>query len=420
MEPQDPILETPEPTEPDSRRSSPEAPGSPLADEPVADKTAESRERCTNCGKKMAKKGDYCPHCGQKRFTGVVRFRSLLGKFFYKLTNLDSKALRMTGLVLVPSRVTQDYFAGKIKRYPHPFQFFFIVMFLFLLVFSRVVDLANQAQIKINTDEIGFSKRSTIAGNNPASNQQEASSSSKPVELFFLMQRQVFGQQIIEAYPKLPPHLRTPVVREALDSAVILANGPWLNSIQKALEVPFARDSLPLQLFNQQRLIAFRDLVERSPEEILAHYQIDYWLEKIAIKQGIKSIQSPANLMNAYLGSISWTILALIACMAMWMKLLYWRRRRYFTEHFIFLLHWHSGAFLLLTMMVLISQWWNTAWLWGGGGLLLAAHLLLAFKFFYGQSWIKSILKASIFAFVYLIGFAFIFTGSILLVFAIF
>ena len=46
----------------------------------------EPRELCANCGKKMAKKGKFCPHCGQKRFEGRVPLKELTSKFLYKAT----------------------------------------------------------------------------------------------------------------------------------------------------------------------------------------------------------------------------------------------------------------------------------------------------------------------------------------------
>lgn len=46
--------------------------------------------------------------------------------------------------LLIPARVSLDYFAGKIKQYPHPFQFFFVVMFFFLLAYTKLNTTDNE------------------------------------------------------------------------------------------------------------------------------------------------------------------------------------------------------------------------------------------------------------------------------------
>jgi hypothetical protein len=45
---------------------------------------------CRNCGKKMAKKGNFCPHCGQKNMDGIEPFRKLLNRFWKSATHLDN------------------------------------------------------------------------------------------------------------------------------------------------------------------------------------------------------------------------------------------------------------------------------------------------------------------------------------------
>ncbi len=98
------------------------------------------RRHCKNCGEKLSKRGNFCPSCSQRDFDGRVRMRDLLAKFFSNITHLDNKFVKMCWQLFIPARVTIEYFQGKIKRYPHPVQFFFIVMFFFLLVFSQKLD----------------------------------------------------------------------------------------------------------------------------------------------------------------------------------------------------------------------------------------------------------------------------------------
>ncbi|NIP78705.1 MAG: hypothetical protein GWM90_05665 [Gemmatimonadetes bacterium] len=74
------------------------------------------------------------------------------------------------------------------------------------------------------------------------------------------------------------------------------------------------------------------------------------------------------------------------------LKLLYIRRRRYYAEHFVFLLHVHSFVFLLATVMLLFRRW-VTGWLEVALGLWILVYIYLAMKRVYGQGWLKTFVK---------------------------
>lgn len=370
------------------------------------------RELCSNCGKKMAKKGKYCPHCGQERFDGRVTFRDLSKKFLYKLTNLDNKLLRMMWHLLIPARVTKDYFAGKIKQYPHPFQFFFVVTFFCVLVFSKTVDTSNGIQINVNTNEGQVNFKST----EPSNQLQQ----KKNLNLFFQMERYVFGREILGAYDSLPAPLRSPIVKASLDSILQKTNGRWVPMIDSLLKEGKSKDSLDLGLINQQFRIALKDIVEHTPEEITEMYGIKDWASKILLKQGIRSIQDPSDLVSAYIGSFSWTILALIFVMSFCLSLFYWPQKRYYVEHFVLLMHLHSGIFLMLTFILIFNYFLPLKEYWGIviGGVSIFA--LLTMKWYYGQNWFWTGFKWFWFLLFYMLGFAILFVIGLLVVFTIF
>ncbi|HST62153.1 MAG TPA: hypothetical protein VLK84_25850, partial [Longimicrobium sp.] len=71
------------------------------------------------------------------------------------------------------------------------------------------------------------------------------------------------------------------------------------------------------------------------------------------------------------------------------LKLLYWRRKRFYVEHFVFALHVHAFAFLLLTAMMLLRNDWVDAVL----GVWFVVALFIAMKRVYGQGYIRTLLK---------------------------
>lgn len=379
----------------------------PTQDLPLSE--SEPREICTNCGKKMAKKGKFCPHCGQKRFATKVALKVVFKQFFYKLTNLDSKILRMIWRLLIPGQVTLDYFAGKIKQYPHPFQFFFVIMFFFLLAFNKVTDSDTQGiQINLTGED---SKVPLNDGNTSKTKQQD---------LYFLLERYVFAQEIRNAYDSLPARFQTPDVKESLNIVVDKTNGHWTRGMDSLLKNEEFKDSLTLSLGIKRQRVALKDIVEYSPDEIVSRYGIKDWISKIFLKQGIRSVQTPKELISAYIGSFSWTILALILVMSVCLYLFYWRKKRYYVEHLVLLLHWHSGVFLVLTLLMGLHMLIPLGTGWGFVALAVFAFLWLTMWRFYQQNWFWTTLKWFSFTLLYSIGFAVFFVLGLLVVFAIF
>ncbi len=371
----------------------------------------EPRELCANCGKKMAKKGKFCPHCGQKRFEGRVPLKELSSKFFYKLTNLDSKLLRMVWRLLIPAQVTLDYFSGKIKQYPHPFQFFFVVMFFLLLAYTKLGDTSNSG-IQFN-----------IIGEDPTLN---ADGSKKPVQkdeqsnYYFLLERYVFSREIETGYDSLPPTLQTPAVKESLKVILDKTNGKWIKQMEEIIRETKSKDSLAMNFGSRVVKIAFKDIVEHNPDELILIYDIKDWLGKTLLRQGIRSIQNPDDLISAYIGSFSWTILALIIVMAGAMHLFYWPQKRYYVEHFVLLLHWHSGVLLMLTLILVYNYFLPLGEWWGFVILGAAVFLLLTMKRFYAQNWFWTTFKWFWFIIFYAIGFSILFALGLLVVFTFF
>ena len=373
----------------------------------------EPRELCANCGKKMAKKGKFCPHCGQKRFEGRIPLKSLTKKFFYKLTNLDSQLLRMMWRLLIPARVSLDYFSGKIKQYPHPFQFFFVVMFFFLLAYT-----------KLNTSDNGGINFSFSAENNDinlgGSSKANGSTQAKQSDFYFLLERYVFANQIEEGFDSLPPRLQTPAVDESLKIILEKTNGRWTRQLDSLLSQQKSRDSLGLNFGTRVMRVAYKDIVEYSPDEIVERYKVKDWFSKTLLRQGIRSLQNPKDLIAAYIGSFSWTILALISVMAGAMHLFYWPQKRYYVEHFVLLLHWHSGALLVLTLLLIWNYFFPLGAYWGLIITGVFVFLWFTMKRFYGQNWFWTSIKWFFFSLFYLIGFTILFVVGLLVVFTFF
>ncbi len=378
------------------------------------------RPRCKNCNTKLSKQGNFCPGCGQRDFDGRVRMRDLLAKFFANFTHLDNKFVKMCWQLLVPARVTLNYFQGKIKRYPHPVQFFFIVMFFFLLMFSKKLGNA------------GFNPTGGNFSVDLNGEEEQASKSEKllaEVGLFATIQHSVAAKELRAAYDTLPLALQVPVVRQALDSVARLVEGPYedaLHDFAKTIQAADSTqdnrlDSLTLNFAFSSVRISTTDLVSLSPDSIIRKYGFTDWDQKVTVRQGIKSLKDPESLIRQYVGSLGWSILALIALMAFVLRLQYWKRGGYYVEHFIFLMHQQSGAFLLLTLALVVQDYlFRLGFVWLLVMAWIGVSLLLAMKRFYKEKWGWTIAKWLVYCGVYVVGLVMLFIATLLVVFVVF
>jgi hypothetical protein len=122
---------------------------------------------------------------------------------------------------------------------------------------------------------------------------------------------------------------------------------------------------------------------------------------------------SGQQLMTAVVHNIPRAMFVLLPLLALVMKLLYWRPKRYYVEHLLFLVHNHCFVFLALAAMILVGRFtfisalvpWLEAALW----LYVIWYIFRAMRLYYGQSrWMT-------FAKFVTMGFAYISTSMLVL-----
>jgi hypothetical protein len=248
--------------------------------------------------------------------------------------------------------------------------------------------------------------------------------------LFEALQHCVNAAELRAARDSLPPEWRTPEIRQAVDSVVRIVEGPWEAATKFFLDrsneasagqiPPSKLDTVTLNFVNNALPIASRDLVYLSADSIIQKYGFKSWNEKVTVRQGLKSIKSPQSLIHRYVGSLGWTILVLIALMSGVFYLLYLRGGRYYTEHFIFLMHQQSGFFLVLFFAMFVNDYlFTVGWGWlavlGWG----PVSMLLAMKWYYRERWGWTLAKWLVATLVYSLGFVALFIATLLVVFVL-
>ncbi len=102
-------------------------------------------------------------------------------------------------------------------------------------------------------------------------------------------------------------------------------------------------------------------------------------------------------LLDQFMGRLPTACFLMVPIAAVLFGLLYVRRSKYYVEHLVFTLHYSAFSFLMLATAIVVP--WNgigpICYLW------VAIYLFLAMKRSYGQGWIKTFFKFSIFGFSY-------------------
>ncbi|MEE2000755.1 DUF3667 domain-containing protein [Alkalimonas sp. MEB108] len=293
-------------------------------------------KHCDNCG--TALQGAFCHHCGQEKKSYIRNLTGVLSEFFGEFSNWDSRLWRtLWPLWFRPGFLTRRYVQGHRVPYVPPLRLYIFTSVLTFLILAQLVP--HQAI--------------------------EDSSHTDPDSILIEIED---GSQLTlrELMRKIEAEARG-------DEITAANNGPTqLVGVEKlpyALPLPFLSDA------TQQRVDERFNALIASP--------------KLAI--------------NKFFSLAPQMMFLLLPLFALLLKLMYIRSNRFYMEHLILALHSHSfilqmGVFVLLLGMLQSSIPW--AWLASPVGWLKTAllwwiplYLLLCQKFYYQQSWGKTLLK---------------------------
>ncbi len=112
-------------------------------------------------------------------------------------------------------------------------------------------------------------------------------------------------------------------------------------------------------------------------------------------------------LSEAFVHYLPRAMFVFLPALALVMKLMYRRPRRYYVEHLLFFLHNHAFAFLLLGLLMLLAHFASPPVgkaLTDAGWLYIAYYLFVSMRRVYGQSRLVTLTKLAILSFAYLAG----------------
>lgn len=270
---------------------------------------------CLNCGTEL--RGQYCGSCGQRARGRLISLWELLQDAFGDLFEIDSRLWRTVVPLLVrPGRLTRDYLEGRRARYMPPFRMYLVLSVIFFVVafFNPEDDLS----------------------------------------LLFEPQPQPTPEEVAEQ------QLEAAEKREAVEAEL----NEVLKDLADDVEEETEGHDVKFGVSADDPSGEFNFKIDPETGECTYSSQDDLpdWFQRRLTKERLEEMcerigaDGGKTLGNLVLDNIPVALIVLMPIMALVLKVLYPLSRRYFVEHLLFFVHFHSFFFLILTLQVLYAR----------------------------------------------------------------
>ncbi len=333
--------------------------------------------RCRNCGTPLA--GKFCIECGQKNHTYVAPIWNVLHDFAATHFGFDTKFFHsIVPLLFRPGFLTREYCAGHEERYIKPFRLYLFssILFFFLATLMWPNGFGNTGHVNLPGLHImtAADKAQTRSDLNKAIQQIDQEPDSTPGKAF---SKSMLEKQLAALDAPPPSTAAAAAAASAVNAAVAKA---------KAKQADGDADIIQLDKGDEDSL---------KTAAAKGGTQSQFFAALLKIKD------NQAEFKKKLYQNLPKMMFVLMPLIALFLKLLYARSRRFLTEHFIFTLHYHAMLFVVMLFVMLLQfggkylHWLSPLSAEAGtvAGWYMVIYLFLAMRFFYGQGWGKTFFK---------------------------
>jgi hypothetical protein len=348
---------------------------------------------CLNCGD--ATPGEYCPSCGQRKTAVQVSIRAMAAEALEDELTVDQRLPRtLHALFLRPGQLTVEYVNGRIVRYIRPVRLYLVssVIFFLLLSFTSL-RFVREAPVDPSGEPV------------PADTSQPAAAavdtaamSAVAVDSALATVRAALQQEGLSAAQRDSLRtVRNDLIRHQARLRATGATGATAATRADATDADSIRPASPAEQPNDP--MAFLDDVNLR----LGNPRLDAAAAaKIRELRRMEPRQAVERVLSDFIRFIPTVMFLLLPFFAGILKVLYVRRRRYYAEHFIFLLHTHAFIYLLFTVLLLaVVLGWARPWLFTAALGWMLVYTFLGMRRVYGQGRLKTFAKLWILGWIY-------------------
>lgn len=289
---------------------------------------SEAPAMCPNCSHQKVAR--FCAYCGQNHRDYRRSLPPMLMELVREAFELDGRIVQSLRLLFAqPGQLSVEFSQNRRAAYVSPIRFYLFASILFFFVLTQVADI---------TPELN---------NGPATVPGEASATAD-------------AEHLEQLYALLTPDQ----VRRAQE---LLAR-----------EGSFAR-------------AAVIGLADNAYESAQRGEEIDD-VERFLYGQLIEVFNDPQEFIDRSIENAPFSMFVLLPVYALLLKILYWRRHKYYVEHLVYALHLHTFLFLLITAQISLP-----ASVPGFVDALIFAvafgYTFMSLRRFYAQGYVKTTLK---------------------------
>lgn len=315
---------------------------------------------CLNCHHPLDISDEYCPRCGQLNTTKKLSFNDFFNEFFAGIFAYDSRFYRTLRVLLFkPGKISKDYIEGKRVRYANPYRFYLSASILFFLVWSLTHDFDNSLDTQVKTtDPQEIKEADSILAAQRAQNPNLG-----------LILPKTIGVDTTAREKKY-------VAAQSLDTL-----GFWEANFKK------------WEVFSEH----YEETEVRNPDVALdslkyPNTNLNHWLYKKTV-DAKKFSSEPSLFYHYFLSKLPFIIFFYLPLFALFIWLLYLRRPFTYMEHLIFTFHNQTTWFVMFGLGISLDFLFQTNWISTTLIFVFTFYLYKAFRRFYGQSRVKTVLK---------------------------
>jgi hypothetical protein len=324
--------------------------------------------------------------CGQRHEPHVHTIAHFASEAFESITHADSRLWRTLGYLLTrPGLLTREFFAGRRARYLPPFRLYIVISVVFFLV-----GMPEHVTVKPEAP----SDTLDSATLNEQAEQFESAENPLP-EAMREKSAQYLRDQAAKAAAREAAGIK-PKPRAADPAASA--------SKEAASETGETRNNVNVSFGGLNDFCAaFKD---QPDSDNVYRNALRTRCQRLASGDG-------GNLGQVVVHNVPRAMFIFLPLLALVMKLMYWRPKRYYVEHLLFLIHNHAFIFLAATLLILIARvpFMESAMGWLGTAVALYAvwYIFRAMRNVYGQG------RGLTFAKYFTLGAAYLVTSFIML-----
>jgi Protein of unknown function (DUF3667) len=271
---------------------------------------------CANCHAALS--GEYCAVCGQRHEPHVHTVAHFASEALESVSHADSRLWRTLWYLLArPGFLTREFFAGRRVSYLPPFRLYLVISVVFFLT----VGVPEEVAIDVDGVE-PTAERIEKMNATAAALEKETGPGSEELKLAAARIRQ-----------------------QAEKEKTALAAGEA--DAEDAAPAPVVEPKFGLQ--DKNAMTDFCDEFKNPDPTANQNYaKLHAACARISEDGGKELAKTVAH-------NIPRAMFVFLPLLALSMKPLYWRPKRYYVEHLLFLIHNHAFVFLVLTVLTLLE-----------------------------------------------------------------